>query len=165
MNISIQLTKSTAEFTRPADATAYAIGDIMSNSTTQADVLPLTFTKVHSQKGGTGVIRALQIVTEMPTVLGAMRLHLYNAPPAGIADNAPNTLLYADISKRIGIIDIAALTTGGTGSTGSIAYVEAYRQFTCVDGSTTIYGVLEARAAITPVASKKISITLFTESH
>jgi hypothetical protein len=60
--------------------------------------------------------------TNHATFLPRLRLHLYDAAPPAVVDNAQLPLLWADEAKRLGVIDFPALKTGGTGS--DMAYGE-----------------------------------------
>ena len=48
---------ATASFTRPADTTAYASGDLVANSTTAGSVIPMTFV-IRPENRGSMIRRA-----------------------------------------------------------------------------------------------------------
>lgn len=163
--------KASDEETRPADTTAYAIGDAIANSTTAGDVTPLTFT-VARANGLSGRVIGAHLITDSATAFGAIRLHLFNTTPfaaAGFqADNSALALTYT------------ALTTGSAGSSphyiGSIdfetfiAHSASARSigqasptelvFDCAAANQLIYGLLEARAAFTPASAQKFTVGL-----
>src|SRR6266536_3369703 len=107
-------------FTRPNNVTAYASGNLVTNSTTAASVVPLSWTLGYSiitapvrckrfriQKSGTGVANA------------NFRLHLYGASPivangdggAWSSDTSANYLGYMDLQPST----LLAFTDGAAG--------------------------------------------------
>ena len=70
-----------ASFTRPDNATAYASGDLMANSTTAASVLPLRFMVGQKRGGVSGVILGARIAKSNQTVTNATIQWLPQAQP------------------------------------------------------------------------------------
>src|SRR3972149_6447017 len=95
-------------FDRPADTTAYAIADVVSDSTST----PALITFENFQTGSNFITRAY-LITNKSTITPRFRLHLFHTQPDPINDNSPFTLLYADKDKYIGYIDIPAMSTAG----------------------------------------------------
>jgi hypothetical protein len=97
---AIQRTAS-ANFTRPADTTTYAQGDLVANSTTAGSVTPLALTAARVSGGG-GVIRKFRLIKSTASLTNAQfRVHLFNAlPTVANGDNAawgtPGALNYID---------------------------------------------------------------------
>lgn len=124
-----------ASFTRGGDATQYNIGDLVSNSTTAANVVPLTFSVGRSS----GRLTGARIVVEAASgtiVLPAFDLILFrpetNIPfTAGSypADNAVLTLSAEAMRQIVGIISFSASAwqnpTGGTTASGNAVYQAA----------------------------------------
>ena len=109
-------------FNRPANVTPYAAEDAVNDGTSN-----LTFTPVGGDATKAGFmyyIKSLRVVTNNATITnGAFRLYILNTTQTPvIADNAQQTLLFANIDKVIGFIDFS-LTTGGTGSDAAEAYI------------------------------------------
>jgi hypothetical protein len=105
-------------WTRPADATAYTAGDVISNSTVTSTV-PF-WDNLVANNGDTGYITKIVLTCSHNTPY-SLRLSLYKATITTAPDNAPNTLTDADIvaTNLIALVDIPALTpmniTGGAG--------------------------------------------------
>lgn len=174
-----KLKVSAASFTRPADTTAYASGDLVANSTTAASVVPLTFyiprfvpgrcaiRRFHLRKSGTGVSNA------------AFRLHLFTAIPtfATNGDNDPISGNTSGIADRIGALDLTsmfALADGAVGDGVPLVGPELIAQFELSGADSTgqarvaLYGVLEARGAYTPASGEVFNADLYllpTESR
>jgi hypothetical protein len=146
-----------ASFTRPADTTAYAAQDVVSNSTTAPSVL--VFPNAGRANGSSGVILSARHL-KSSTVVGSYRLHLYRVAPTAINDNAPFALLYANRTSRVGFIDFSH-STGGTGSDSTNALTTFVNlPFVCDAAASQLLGVLTASSAYTPVSGEQHFIEL-----
>jgi hypothetical protein len=94
----------------------------------------------------------------VPSGMGAFNLHLYDATPTAIADNAVFNLIAADRSKYLGSISISLPTDKGDTLWSHNDGVNFISKF--ATASSTLYGILETSAAYTPTASivKKIAL-------
>lgn len=166
-------------FTRPADTTAYTgfsgttFGDLIANSTTAANVLPLTFDLARG-KGRTGLITGARFLTDSVSAIAAVRLHLLNAPPyaAGAypADNATMTLTAA--LARLGADGFGAFDYIGYYDFSTFvqqsdfSYAEAIgptiqnKRFGCRPNVATLTGMLECRTAFTPASGQRFTVAL-----
>jgi len=144
-----------ASFTRPADTTAYASGDLVANSTTAGSVTPMTLSaanaaggevsirRVRLQKSGTGVTNA------------AFRLHLYRGLPT-VANGDNGVWSSSGAANYLGSIDVTvdkAMTDGSVGY--GAAAVNANIAFL---RGTALYGLLEARGAYTPASGEVFTV-------
>lgn len=150
---------STIEITRPADTTAYTAGDVIGTATSSnyefEDILPtagehfyITDAKIEVEK------------SSVPAGMATFTLHLYNAAPTAIADNAAWTLLLADGGKYLGSIQFTTPVDLGTTLISFLSQINIKRKLAA--SSTSIYGVLETDAGWTPAASDVINVTLET---
>ena len=165
---------STTNFTCPSSAAAHAANAVVSNSTTAGTYL--TFSNVLPVSAGDGYVVAVRASTyastgSPSTFSTALRLHLYkNIPDASVSlnDNAAFTLKNADWANRIGYVDLSGWTSAGTGSDTSICFgsfpgTGANLPLELASGSTTLYGIVETRAAFTPIASQVFYFSLKTQ--
>jgi hypothetical protein len=139
-----------ARFTRPADTTAYASGDLVANSTTAGSVVPLSY----AVGGGVFQIRRVRIFKSgTSTTNAAFRVHLYTASmTAANGDNAAWSTNRA--ANYLGSVDVTvdkAFTDGAAG----VATVEAN---CAVPG--TLYALIEARGAYTPASAEVFNVVL-----
>lgn len=157
-NVSVSV-----EFTRPANATAYTAGDVVSNDA--ATTVPMNFASFARVTGGAGYIVGARLITDKKSITPRIRVHLFNAAdPTLAADNVAWKELYAEEAKRIGQFDLPAMTTGtdATGSTMSRAEDLTLRlPFIAV--SRSVYAVLEALDGFTPASGEKFTLTLIGE--
>lgn len=159
------------EITRPADTTAYAVGDSV-NTSTSAPTL-ITFTNAARVASGTGYITKARLTTDQSACVAQMRLWLYNANTAFLNnDNAAFLIKYADKATRIGYIDFPALSTEA-GSDCAFSFVPdsdpATPNFTALaftaDSGRSIYGAFETKTAFTPASGQKFYVELTFETN
>lgn len=166
---------ATYEMTRPADTTAYATGDAMANSDTAASVVPMEFEVAKAPSGGSGIIIGARLLTNSATAFGSMRLHLFNRKPfadAGYqADNSALALTYAAFQtgeatptnpkdNYIGSIDFTTFVAHTTSARSIGTCDQTELEFKTKPGSCKIYGLLEAKAAITPASAQTFNVIL-----
>lgn len=144
-------------FTRPADTTAYAAKDVVSDSTSTPHVI--TFAGMGRVNGGSGTIVKARLMTSQKTNTASYRLHLFHTAPTATNDNSPYLYLYANAANRVGMIDFPAFNTEDpTNSTaaGSMrpssdgSYGPPNLWYKCAANDTSLYGVLETLTAFTP---------------
>jgi len=92
----------------------------------------------------------------IPTSSTGYRLHLYNAVPTAIADNAAFDVPSADLGKYIGYIPISTLVDFGN----SCASNDNNVNFTAKLVGTGLYGILQCIAAETPEIDSVFTILL-----
>lgn len=152
------------EFTRPANTTAYAVGDIVSNSTVSTTIL--TFSNVLSA-GGKGKIVGVTVSTDEPSLTPEIRLHVYSqSTPTLAVDNAAFIELYADAAKKVGYIDLAAMTSPASASGDAVSRTQNMSLNFPVKtsgSSKNLYGVLETRSTFTPASAQKFLVTVYVE--
>jgi hypothetical protein len=150
---------ASANFNRPADTTAYAVGDLVANSTTAGSVTPLSWT-VGRVNDGYVTIRRARLKTSSTSVTNAQfRLHLYGATPT--VTNGDNGAWLSTQSTYLGWIDITVDKVFSDAAEG-IGVPTAGSEIIapCLSGAATIKGLLEARAAYTPTNAGTFTVEL-----
>lgn len=148
--------RPSTSFVRPADTTAYAVGDLVANSTTAGSVTPMTFAVGRDADSG-GMIRRIRLRKTGTGITNALfRLHLYSASPT--PSNGDNgAWLTNQAANYIGAVDVVvdrAFTDGAAGNGVPVSGAEI--NFT----SQTIYGLLEARGTYTPASGETFTVSL-----
>lgn len=160
----------TASYARPADNTAYAIGDLIGNSGTANLVVPISFTAARVA-GGSGRITGARCVVTAASgtiVLPAFDLLLFR-PEASIpfaaagypADNAALTVSSAAMLQLVGVLAFSATnwrnSAGGSTAAGAAIYQSSgfvsrpYAPFNlATTGLATLLGLLQAQNTWTP---------------
>lgn len=153
------LTTAVASFTRPADITAYASGDLMANSTTAGSVVPMSFSIAQAAQGQTIVLRTRISKTGTTATNANFRVHLYEASPtcANGDNGAWSTNKAADYLGNIDVASMFAFTDGCSGFGAAAAGAEMRLK---LSSGATIYGLLEARAAYAPASAEVFTVTL-----
>lgn len=149
-------------FTRPADTTAYAIGDLVANSTTAGSVVALTWTGATiTGSGGSGEIAAVTVRAD--SAAATVRVHFFTyAPTVSNGDNGNlvvSNFASTTSSYYVGYFDVvlqpeATIAGGGIlGQSvgGSIPYKLA--------SADSLYALVEARTIFTPTSAGVYIVT------
>jgi hypothetical protein len=158
-NISSGGVKSSASFTRPATTPTYSVGDVVGTN----PATNLTFDNVSNVVGGCVFITTASLEIDAAAVISGMsnfRLHLFNAAPTAIADDAAFNLIAADRYKYLGYIELPTPSDIGDTLWGETSGIN--KQIQLATASTTIYGVLTTNGSYAAVASTISKITLNT---
>jgi hypothetical protein len=156
-----QINNLSAGFTRPNDTTTYAAGDLVANSTAAGSVVPLQIDLGNVAAVGHGVTRITRArLTKSGTspTNANFRIHLYEA--AATPQNGDNGAWSTDhAASWLGNIDVPsmlAFTDGCTGTGSATAGSEMFLRL----ASGSIFALVEAKAAYTPVANETFTLTL-----
>lgn len=150
-----------ATFTRPADTTAYASGDLVANNTVAASVVAMTFAVDNCT--GRGKVRRARIAKSAASLTNAQfRLHLYTAAPT--ATNGDNGVWLTTTSGYLGSLSMAAAMSKAFSDGAQDAAtpdVGSEIEFSGVNGpGAVLYGLLEARGAYTPASAEVFTVAL-----
>jgi len=144
-----------ATFNRPADTTAYAVGDLVANSTTAGSVVPMSWA-LPTNAGEVLQARIKRNDTSANTQY--LRLHIYTSSPT--VANGDNAAWSTTIAALVGSIDVNIERQGTDYCEGFGVPIHGYIAYS---GTTTLYGLLEARNAYTPTSGETFIVELFTE--
>ena len=154
-----QLGKAVSALLVRADTiTAYAAGDVISTAAGEV----LMFTGAADEADAQFLINGARMridTAAIPSGMGGFRLHLYNAAPTAIADNAAFNLPAADRSKYLGFVPISTPVDLGDTLWAQDDNLNVRGK---LGSNTTLYGILETLAAYTPTASTVKTIQLYT---
>jgi len=147
-----------ASITRPSNTTAYTAADVIGDTNGSAIIdLSGLFAPVTTRKNFLIVSAALDIqIAAVPSGMTTFRLHLFNAAPAAIADNAAFALSVADSAKYLGYLDL-----GTPAVFGSVLHTQAdsiNKLITVPAGA--VYGVLQTAGAYTPASASVFVLTV-----
>lgn len=170
MGMQARLYTARYSFARPGDVTPYTATDLVANSTTAAQVVPLKFNVEKSQ--GRGRITRVRLFTNAANVVTAtFNLHLYVRDP-GVPTNGDNGT-FGVASVQYWLATIACdLATGaevyGTSKQKGFPIAAPGFTFDCgVDGAAanaqTIFGLLEAAGGYTPASGEVFETSLEIE--
>ena len=148
--------KSAATFTRPDNTTAYTALDVV------ASTVNLEFAAVMQKPGNMFKVTGATLEIDQAAVTSGITtflLHLYDAAPTVIADNAAFDLPAGDRAKYLGNITLAAPT-----DLGATIWSQNAIDFTgkLASGSTALYGILQTTGGWTPAAEVVFNLTMYT---
>lgn len=153
-----------SSFTRPANTTAYAAGDLVANSATAGSVTPLTFTT--SKVIGQGTIARVRMYKSAASATNAtFTLHLFNDDPGTPTNGDNGALVTADVTMHIASISCDMSSGGLAGTAGlskafDIANGITFDLTTIGSNERRLYGLIEAEAAYTPASGETFTVTL-----
>lgn len=153
-------------FSRPANVSGYIIGDVVSNSVSATTLL--TFSGMARINGGKGYITKCILTTNQATNVAAYRMWLFNiSNPTVVADNVPNTFLWANRTALLGYIDfpVASSEMSGSDSAFSVWANEGMFPFAAAASDRNLYAVLETKTAFTPDSGQSYSIKMFSDAN
>ena len=148
--------------TRPNDTAAYISGDLIANSTTAGQVVPIALAAGRAV-GSSGLIRRLSLkVNDSAWANATIRVHLYRDSPT--LANGDNGAWSTTESNYLGASDIL-LDRSFTDAVKGIGIPNNGSEwsFEPSAGTRNIFALLESRSAVTPAASK--IFTLIAEVH
>lgn len=154
---------SSNSFTRPADTTAYASGDLVANSTTAGSVVAVSIGNVAFNDQGSAIIRRVALrKSGTSTTSASFRVHLFKAAPSTVTNGDNGAFSVSGVADYIGACDVTvgqAFTDGAIGfgvpNTGSEFMVRL------AGGSAQkIYALIEARAAYTPSSAEVFTLVV-----
>jgi hypothetical protein len=159
--------RSSVTITRPSNTTAYTAGDVVgqadSGTPANAGSAILEFTEV-GPHGGLVLIAEARFevdVSSVPSGMTTFRLHLYDASPDAILDNAAWDLSSSgDRGKYLGYVDIS--TPVDLGSTLFSQNLMVNKVVKLAAGSTSLFGELQTTSGYTPTSAAVKKVTLVT---
>jgi hypothetical protein len=155
-------------FTRPANTTAYASGQLVANSTVAGSVVPLS-AALARQNAGFGMITGVRLSKNSNGITGAsFRVHFFKGlPTVTVGDGGVLATAYNGIAAiEIGYTDVTmdmAYSDGAKGFAGGLKNSDGtFRQalFDTNAGTTSLYALLEARGAYTPISGEIFTLAV-----
>lgn len=139
--------------TRPANTTAYAFAQLVANSVTAGSVVPQSLALARSNDQA-GVILSANLFKSSTVLTSAQfRIHFYNVLPT--FTNGDGAAWLTPKAGYLGSIDVTCDRAFSDASVGIGGPTSGWNiPFTPVTGTQTVYYVLEARAAYTPISGE-----------
>jgi len=147
----------TLDITRPADTTAYAANDALSDSTSAPTSGGFTFTDAARISGGSGVITDAIFTSSADAVTTLQaELWLFNQAVTNINDNAVFAVSDAEIKTCVAKIPF---TLEDAGNNGFYHAQNLNIGFTC-SGSANLRGLIRVKNTYTPESAEVITCVL-----
>ena len=153
-----------SSFTRPANTTQYAAGDLVANSATAGSVTPLEFSL--NGVGRSGMIRRARIYKSATSATAAsFTLHLFDsAPTVANGDNGAFSVS-ANLNTWLGSIALDMSSGAEAGASVGLVDVSANVEIGVSKPamSGVVYGLLEAVGTYTPASAESFTVWLEIE--
>lgn len=156
----MQIWNPSASFTRPNNTTAYASGNLVANSTTAGSVVPMAIALGNYIATGQTRLTRVRLAKSGTTPTNAsFRVHLFGALPT-VANGDGGVWSANKAANYLGSIDVASMKAFTDGCCDVGAATAGSEFLIRLPAGATIYALLEARAAYTPVANEVFTLTL-----
>lgn len=150
---------STSGFTRPADNTAYSAKDVMTDGVKKAMEFP-NFSPVPG--AAIDILNAIMISSNPAASPGAFELLLFDSPQDLATDNSAYSPSNSDIRELVGVIGFDSYNVNAISAVYSMATF-GHLYVRLAPGSTSLYGVLIAMSAYSPISVENFQIKLWGE--
>lgn len=146
--------------TRPADTSAYSVGDIVAQSTTNSLCYAIPFTAAR-YAGGTGMLRRCRVkVNDIAWANAEIYVHVFKNTPT--FTNGDNGAFSAGVSESeyLGAFDVTFDRTFSDYVKGiGVPRTGSEINFDANTSSQSLYYTIETRTALTPAASETFTTT------
>jgi hypothetical protein len=153
-------------FTRPADTTAYAAGDLVANSTTAGSVVVPVLTSAVREEGSCIRIERVRLRKTSTSLTNAsFRVYIFRAAPTpSVGDNgalnASGVMALDDVANLVGWSDITLDRSATAGAAGRGIPSAGSGMTASPTTGTSLYAVVEATAAYTPTSGETFTVTI-----
>jgi hypothetical protein len=149
-----------ASYTRPADTTTYAGGDVLAESTSAATIL--TFAGIAAANGGSFILtHALLIDSVAQSLKPDIDLYLFKGSITMQNDNAGWNPSDADMEKLLAKVSFYGAAFAVGNGNGSIAgELAGAKLLTCDSGVDDVYGIAIVRNVYIPASGEKFTFKL-----
>lgn len=147
-------------FTRPADTTAYASGDLVANSTTAGSVAAVELRGLGHAPSGSAMVRRVGIrKSGTSTTNASFRVHLFLTGSITCANGDNGAFSTNNAADYLGYADV---TVGQAFTDGSVGFaapaIGSEFMVRLEPSSQSIYALVEARAAYTPASAEVFTV-------
>lgn len=144
------------DVTRPADTTAYGVGDAISDSTSAPASGGFTLTNAARKSGGSGIITDVCVMTSAdPSTRLCGEIFVFDQSVTNVNDNAAFAVSDSEIKNCVAVIPFSMFDAGNNG----MSHMQGLNiMFTC-SGSANLRFLLRTRNAYTPASAEVISVT------
>ncbi len=146
------------DITRPADTTAYAANDALSDSTSAPTSGGFTFTSAARKSGGSGLITDLLVMSSNPTGSMQGEIWIFDTSVTNINDNAAFAI--SDSEVKTVVAKVPFTTVADTNN--ALDHVQGLSiGYTCV-GSANLRFLVKMKASYTPASAEVITVRIKT---
>ncbi len=154
-----------ATFTRPADTSAYAAGDLVANAATAGSVAPATFAGAVREEGSAIRIDRIRLRKSGTSLANAaFRVYVFRGQPTpSVGDNAQlhnaGVLAIDDVAHLVGWADIVMDRAAAAGACGRGPSSSGPAITTAPAAGTSLHALIEATAAYTPESGESFTVS------
>jgi len=155
----MDIASAEADFSRPANTTAYASGDLIAQSETAGACSAMQFTLPTARAGNFRIARCRIRKSGTSTTNASFRVHFMTSAP--VFTNGDNSAIVMDNpADYLGYIDVVinlAFASDAAGWGGALLNTEPMAD---LRGGSSVYAVIEARGSYTPESGETFSLLI-----
>ncbi len=155
-----KLANPSANFTRPNDTTPYTIGDLVANSASAGSVSAMSWTLTRVAAGSAVIRRVRARKTSTSVTTASFRVHLFAAAPLTVTNGDNGAFSVSGTADYLGAFDVTYDRSFTDGAFGAGVPVTGSEHGIKLASGSTIYGLVEARSAYTPIALEVFTFEL-----
>lgn len=145
------------DITRPADTTAYAVNDALSDSTTSPTSGGFTLVNIARKSGGSVLITDMMIASSAdPATTLQGEVFLFNQAVTNINDNAAFAVSDTEIKTCVGRVGFALEDVGNNG----FYHAQNLNILATCSGSDDLRFLIRVKNAYTPASGEVITVTV-----
>jgi hypothetical protein len=154
---------ASAAYTRPANTTAYATLDAVSDSTSAPTAL--NFANVVRENGGHGVIKYVRMLDSvLGTLPTSFKLILFDTTPTPTNDNAALSITDANAANIVAVADL--LASAALSATANAYYhLQMDVPFQAAAADRDLYGLVQVVGVYTPASAEVFTFEIGVEQH
>lgn len=151
----------TASFSRPADTTQYAVGDLVANTTTAGSVTPLSLV-IARAANGSAMLRRLTLRKSGVSLTNAVfRVHLFRQATITCSNGDNGAFLTNQLANYIGAFDVTMDRAFTDGAYGAGVPVNGSDMTIALSGGVDyVRALVEARGAYPPASAETFTVGL-----
>jgi hypothetical protein len=153
-----------SSFTRPANTTQYAAGDLVANNTTAGSVAPLSFANAARSAGDSFRIERVRLTASSNSLTTpSFIVHFFeSSPTVSVGDNAvfntTGTLATTGSATYCGKVLVTLTMAGSDGAVGIGTPDTGIGITMAPQSGTTVYALIEANSTYTPTSGETIGV-------
>lgn len=156
----LELIRATATFTRPANTTQYAVGDIVANDTTAGSVSAMSLTVHTAGGGGLFVPRCKLTKSDADLVSADFRVHLFGPGTITAANGDNGAFSVSNVAQYFGAMDVTMSNSFTDGDVGFGVPIIGNEIAIVLASGKSMQALLEARGTYTPGSAEVFTLTL-----
>jgi hypothetical protein len=150
-------TAVTVTLTRPADTTAYAAGDAITDSTSSPNDIEFDFSGIAANGDMLEITKV--VIADSGITSESLSLRLFDAAVTATNDNSAFSVSDSDNNNSVSLITLISKDRAGASTLYDSGAISEFVKLDAADD--TLYGLLRTISAFTPISAETFQITIY----